>query len=311
MQKLFFFFLLNLFIICIVVTGKSQSSSFHIRTERNSDESVSFNFEKEDFGTYYVHLIFSHIENSSTTSWKQNVSGLNGTILTLKPLVQNKPIGYSYKYIWIRGRLNPKIDTGFVYLLPFSKLKTSLVIENSNLKSAYFNGTAPRNWKAYQFKADAGDTVFAARKGIVVGLVDGNIPDPGSSFVYKSSSNSILIEHDDGTLAHYDVLKNGSFMVKPGDKVLPHAPLGLAGTYDTDENTQIRFYVYFLCEDKLEKPDKETMASKRNYYAFVNPVFHTTAGDVHLKSVNEYTADYTGDHIQKELNKREKKKLGW
>lgn len=311
MKKSPFLILLIVLTACIVITGKSQNSSFKISTERNSDESVSFNFEKEDFGTYYVKLTFSHVENSSTTSYQQNVRGLNGTILTLKPLVQNKPIGYSYKYIWIRGKLNPKIDTDFVYLLPVSRLKTSLVIENSNLKSSYFNGTQPRNWKAYQFKVDSGDTVFAARKGIVVDLIDGNAPDSSSTFVYKSSSNSVLIEHEDGTLAHYDVLRNGSFMVNPGDKVLPHTPLGLAGTFDTGENSQIRFYVYYLCEDNLETPDKETMASKKNYYAFVNPVFYTNAGNVHLKTANEYTADYSSEHIQKELSKREKKKLGW
>lgn len=305
---------LNLFlvvlILLIVLTGKAQNISFKISAERNSDESVSFNFEKEDFGTCYVQLTFNQVENSSTTSYRQNVSGLSGTILTLKPLVQNKPIGYNYKYTWIRGKLNPKIDTGFVYLFPVARLKTSMVIENSNLKSSYFNGTQPRNWKAYQFNAEAGDTVFSVRKGIVVDLVDGNAADPGGSYAYSSNSNSILIEHEDGTLAHYDVLKNGSFMVKPGDKVLPHAPLGLAGTYDTNENSQIRLYVYYLCEDNLEKPDQETIASKKNYYAFVNPVFHTTLGDVHLKSANEYTAEYSSEHIQKELSKREKKKLG-
>jgi hypothetical protein len=64
-----------------------------------------------------------------------------------------------------------------------------------------------------------------------------------------------------------------------------------------------------LAEDNLEKSDQTTLATKKNFYAFVNPLFFTSEGGVYLKAQQNYTADFKEEHIMKELNKREKKKL--
>ena len=38
----------------------------------------------------------------------------------------------------------------------------------------------------------------------------------------------MIIEHEDGTLAYYNVLEKNSFMVKVGDIVYPDTPLALS-----------------------------------------------------------------------------------
>lgn len=289
---------------------KSQNYSIELSTEYQDDRSVDILYLKKDFGTFYLNLTFNQLVNTSAISFKGGIYNMKGKILTLRPLDKTQSVSFSYQYTYIRGVLNPKIDTGFVYLLPVSKGKALRVIELNNLQNTYFGSTQPQGWKAFQFLVQAGDTVFSTRKGTVVDVKDGNVADSTMAFSYSTKSNSILIEHEDGTLAHYDVLKNGSQMVEIGQKVFPHTPLAIAGTYDNDSNTQIRFYVYYLCERNLNHPDKVSLSTRKNYYAFVNPLFHTSVGDLHLKNLQNYTADFTSEHICKELNKREMKKLG-
>lgn len=296
---------------CILsLNVKSQNYSIEISTQINDDRSVDFLYLKKDYGTFYLNLTFNQLVNTLAISYKGGIYSLNGKILTIKPLDQTKSVSYSYQYTYIRGELNPKIDSGFVYLLPISKGKTLRVMELKNLQNTYFGTTQPQGWKAFQFLVQAGDTVFSTRKGIVVDVKDGNVADSTMSYSYSNKSNSILIEHEDGTLALYDVLKNGSQMVEVGQKVFPHAPLAIAGTYDINSNTQIRFYVYYLCERDLNHADKVSLITNKNFYAFVNPLFHTSDGDLHLKNLQNYTADFTTEHILKEMSKREKKKLG-
>lgn len=309
MTKSYSYWTLLIAILMIGLNGKAQNHSIEIKSEMKDDRSVDFLFEKRDVGSFYLNLTFNRLENASPTSFKGTITSSQGKLLTVKPLNPDRSVGYSYKYTYIRGQLNPKIDTGFVYLLPVSKGKTVKALNHFNINAKYFGSVESKNWKSFQFDVESGDTVFSARKGLVVEVKDGIDPNPSVNVSYNSDSNSILIEHEDGTLASYSVLKKGSLLVKPGQVVFPHTPLALAGTYDVESNSQIRFYVYYLTEDNLEKSDRTTLASKKNFYAFVNPLFFTLDGGVYLKSQQNYCADFKEEHITKELNKREKKKL--
>lgn len=310
MKDSILFWQLTAVLVFLSLIGKSQENSVKITSERNEDQSVDFFYEKEDFGSFFLNLTFTHLENAIPTTYKGGLAGTSGKFLSIKPMSQNSSIGYSYTYTYIRGVLNPKIDASFVYLLPVSKGNTIKAFELSNLEKTYLGNTEPKGWKAFQFLVKPGDTVFSSRKGLIVEVTDGYEAETIADISYKSKENAILMEHEDGTLARYSVLKKGSIMVKPGQTVFPHTPLALAGTYDLESNTQVRFFVYYLSEYNLENPEKLTLATKKNYYAFVNPIFHTSDGDVHLKSMQDYTADFTNEHILKELSKREKKKLG-
>lgn len=289
--------------------GKSQDNSVLITSEINKDQSIDFFYEKNDFGSFFLNLTFSQLENAAPTSYKGSLNASRGKFFSIRPLNSNSSISFSYRYTWIRGILNPKIDTDFVYLLPVAKGKTVMALHHLNINTKYFGSVEPKNWKSFQFDVEPGDTAFSARKGLVVEVKDGINPDSSVSVSYNSKSNSILIEHEDGTLASYYVLKKGSLMVKPGQVVHPHTPLALAGTYDVESNSQIRFYVYCLVEENLEKSEKSSFATKKNYYAFVNPLFYTSEGNVCLEARQDYTSDFKEEHILKELSKREKKRL--
>jgi len=286
---------------------RSQPNDIVVKYEIAKDQSVKFTYEKNVYGTYYLQVNFKYLENSIFAGFRGNIDGRSGTLFTLKPSDISRGIGFSYDYNWIRGKLQARVDTTFTYLLPLSKGKKALVFNQGYDYNHYFGAENPRNWKAFLFKVSEGDTVFSARKGVVVEVKDGFEPD--STLFYSNKSNSIMIEHQDGTLARYNVLKKGSIKVEPGQTVYAHTPIAIAGTYNLGTNSQVSFTVCYLIEDKLDNSGHKTMKTNKNYFSYIDPVFHTTDGDVCLKSNQTYTADLNKEIITKELSKSERKKM--
>ncbi|MDP2335868.1 MAG: hypothetical protein Q8N05_05375 [Bacteroidota bacterium] len=105
MKSTLLFWRLTIVLLVLNLSGKSQNNSVNITSERNADQSVDFFYEKEDFGSFFLNLTFSHLENALPTSYKGRLSGMSGKFLTIKPMSQNSSIGYSYTYTYIRGKL--------------------------------------------------------------------------------------------------------------------------------------------------------------------------------------------------------------
>lgn len=284
----------------------AQDQDIKVESEFNKDNTASFRFTKRNFGTFYLQVTFKTLDNSTSLGYKGNIVGSTGNLFTIKPIDPQRSMSFSYNSTWIRGRLNADIDTGFVYLLPVSKGKACQVFNQNFLFSQYFGTDKPKKWRSLQFNVNEGDTVFAARKGLVVDVIDGFTPD--TAIVFSNKANSVVVEHDDGSLARYSVLKTGSIWVKPGDVVFPHTPLAIAGTYNEARKTLLSFMVYFLTEDNLNS-GKNSFAHRRHYYSCLNPVFRTSAGEVHLNNSKQYTSDFLEEHLTREMTKREKRKF--
>jgi len=284
----------------------SQPGLFQVSTNVNENNTVDIIYRKSIEGSVYFNLFFDKLENctSISTFYKGNCTSNSGKLITLNPLDRTRPVTCSFRFSWIRGKLVSNIDTSFVYLMPVSGGKTVNVENNFYLMKAYFGQVEPKNWKSLQFNADPGDTVFSVRKGVVVEVNDGFEPDTALLVSFSSQTNSLLVEHQDGTMARYSVLEKGSFMVRPGQVVYPHAPLALAGTFDKTENTQFRLSLYYLIEEKIDNPLETKQGNKKNYYAFVNPLFHTTNGDLRLEAFSKHTSEITPELITKELVKK-------
>lgn len=300
----FFFVLVASFSFVIALSAQEQN--IKIETEFNKDNSASFRFTKMDFGTYYLQLTFKTLENANSLGYKGNINSFSGNLFSIRPIDPQRSMSFSYNTTWIRGMLNARIDSSFIYLLPVSKGKTCSVYSQSFLYTQYFGAEKPKKWKSFQFNVTEGDTVFAARKGLVVDVIDGFTPD--TAIIFSNKANSIVVEHEDGSLARYGVLKSGSIKVKPGDLVFPHTPLAIAGTYNEARRTQICLMVYYLTEDNLNS-GKNSIAHMRHYYSCLNPVFRTSSGDTHLNNSKQYTSDFSEEHLIREMTKREKRKF--
>lgn len=303
--------LLNvLSLIVLMQFVNAQDKALEISYKKNSDNSVSFSYAKNNPGSTYIILNFSQLTNSSNSVIRRTINGFSGIITTLKPIDPKKGIGFSYSYSYIDGNSRAKPDLDFRYIFPFQNNK-KITVRRLTFLGKKFGNIEPKNWASFQFLTEPNDTVYAARKGEVVKIVDEFNPDTSFEYDFHNESNYIVVEHDDGTLARYGVLKKNSVMVKLGDDVFPLTPLAVTGSYDNPENSQLRFSVYYLEDDILELNNSgSSLSNQRHYHSYVNPFFYNGEdGSVtKLTSDKDYVAYCNNDIIEEEMTKREKKK---
>ena len=280
---------------------QSQPYALELSLESKTDNSMEISAQKTAPGTYTVRIEFSSLQN---TTWMQPIYETavqsSGTILTLRPTHADEPVRCIYRYQYLTGRENTDPDTAFVYRLPYSSRCSARMRNLSQLRSATQTEEERKSWKAFQFRLEQGDTVYAVRKGIVTEIVDKYDPVPQEGHTsYHSYANRIKIEHEDGSIANYSVLQKGSFLVREGDTVYPDTPLALAGTYD-NSHYQLRLMLYVY---KKREPGKFRFMS-----IYLNPYFLTDEGPVKLQDNALYTPAITDELITQEMTKKEVKR---
>ncbi|HRF17030.1 MAG TPA: M23 family metallopeptidase [Chitinophagaceae bacterium] len=115
-----------------------------------------------------------------------------------------------------------KDDTSYVYALPFPERKKYRVIQG------YFSRFTHKERAALDFNMKKGDTITAARDGIVVrAKEDGK--KGGLNRKYRSEGNNIVIQHADGSRAGYWHLQHNGVLVNIGDTVKKGQPIALSG----------------------------------------------------------------------------------
>ena len=110
-----------------------------------------------------------------------------------------------------------------------------------------FNGSYTHNKissskYAIDFNLSIGDTITAARDGIVV-LIKENSNEGGSNKKYINKGNTIFIAHNDGTFGYYVHLKFKGSIVSIGDMVTVGQPIGLSGNTGFSSGPHLHFAV--------------------------------------------------------------------
>lgn len=286
----------------------AQSSDIIIKTERNSDNSVDFNYEKNVYGTFNIFVKLSNFSNCFVNDYKGSVSNSSGKLFSLKPEKATEPINFSYTYTFQRGQLNPQIDTSIVYTLPFRKGKKIRVSEAFLISERYGwnNFKSPKNFKCYNFNFNSTDTVLATRKGLVVKIVNNFETDTTKEYLFTDQRNTILIEHSDGTQAIYKGFQKNNIFVKEGDVVFPQTPLGMIAKYDAKEKYLLQYSVYSLIEDKNTNTSKTPSFTT---YEYITPVFCTTTGNTKLACPAYYIVECSDGVLTREFSKKELKRF--
>jgi murein DD-endopeptidase MepM/ murein hydrolase activator NlpD len=96
-----------------------------------------------------------------------------------------------------------------------------------------------REQQAYDFAIPVGDTVVAARAG-VVRQVKQDSPDDGQG----TDHNHVMVEHEDGTVGFYAHLKQNGALVQVGASVEAGQGIALAGHSGTPDVVHLHFGVY-------------------------------------------------------------------
>jgi hypothetical protein len=299
--------LLSFFLSFTISIADAQETPLKIEANTNTNKSVDFNYTKSYHGTYTVVVTLNSLSNAANSQTEYTAYDYSGRLFTLTPINKDQGIGYSYRYSFIRGKLKPKYSADFVYLLPYKKGVNASVAESNFVGATYFGNTTPDDWKVYRFYTQKEDTVTAVRKGVVVEIKDLFDNNETTGVAFTTRTNSLTIEHADGTLATYRGFKKGSFVVKEGQTVFPETALGLNSRYDINGKFNISLMISYLKSADLTNKGSN-MSNSKSFYGFITPHFNTTEGaNIVLTSQNKYTAANSPEIIQKEMTKRELK----
>jgi hypothetical protein len=213
---------------------------------------------------------------------------------------------FKYTYTQIKGCINPKINQDYTYLLPIGIGKTTEAFHIEYLKINEKN-PEPKDFFAIGFKINSGDTIFAARRGIVTSFRD-NANLNLSEYAYSSEDNFIEIFHKDCSFGKYQVLKKS--LVSIGQEVEAGDPIAIAGGEKYSSGPHVRFEVYYNFEQQFQVQNKDG-SSIKTYWAYVPLVFFTKEEkNIKLNFGQKYTCEHPDSIIMQEMTKRQIKKWG-
>lgn len=292
-----------LLLLSLLFSTSAFSQKIKITPERNNDNSVTFRYEKNVPGSLTVTVEFSQLSNASLGNYSGVVTNDQGILFVLRPNDKKRSIGFSYRAGSIRGNPSLKADSLFTYALPFIE-GDSVMVREIGYAGELWGGEKPNNWKAYRLMPKYNDTICAARKGIVIEVVNEHDTINKSDEVKYSSNtkyNGIKVEHADGTIASYSNFAKNEIFVKEGDVVCPQTRLGLLMKNKEGKKQSLRFAISYLSSKKIELDRKMT---DQSHYKYLTPYFLTQEGVLQLEPKRKY-AVIISDEI---LNKEQKKK---
>jgi murein DD-endopeptidase MepM/ murein hydrolase activator NlpD len=125
-----------------------------------------------------------------------------------------------------------------LYQLPFPQGKTYNILQSWNGR---FSHRSVESRYAVDFEMPEGDTVCAARSGIVIQIEDRFTENGGIEL--RDNANQIVILHEDGTMAFYVHLLNNGVLVQPGDTISTGQMIGLSGNTGYSTKPHLHFVV--------------------------------------------------------------------
>jgi len=298
--SLFYFF------ICICSAAFSQAR-VDVQYEEDTEGKYKFYCINENYCNYTIEIFFedfSNFKKDIQIPYKTEVQYGRNYLFTLETLDPTKCSTFKYNYTYIKGCINPKINRDFTYLLPVGIGKTT---ETFNIEYLNINkkDPEPKDFYAIGFKTNIGDTIFAARRGIVTSIRDTanlNLSD----YAYSSEDNYIEIYHKDCSFGQYQVLKKP--LVSLGQEVEAGDPIAIAGGEKYISGSHVRFEVYYNFEQQLKVKNKDG-SNIKIYWAYVPLFFYTKEENkVRLNFRQKYISEHPDSIIIQEMTKRQLKK---
>ena len=165
---------------------------------------------------------------------------------------------FHYHFEWRYGLRGGVPDPGAVYLLPYPANEHHVLMQGHRGSFSHQAGSINEN--AYDFEMPVGNTVCAARAGVVIGVrQDSDVGGPSEAF--KLSDNYVMIRHSDGTYAEYLHLSKNGALVALGDAVEAGQPIGRAGVTGHTTGPHVHFAVFRLT-DQAKGVDRESISVK-------------------------------------------------
>jgi hypothetical protein len=241
-KNIFFFPLFLLACVSSLFAQRSIEVSYAEDTKGN----YNFSCTNRAWCNYVLEINFTKLSNvvaDHPLPFRVMVTPGNNKLFKLTKQHPDDAAEFNYKAAFFKGCIDPQVDTGFTYLFPAGAGRTA---------QAYEMGTMPRspgdpeskNSYAIRLKMKPGDTIYAARRGIVDEIdVSSNLNDSGVA--NSGSGNYIEIVHADCSFGRYGIIKRNGAFVHPGQTVGAGQPIGLVGGDKYGRGSEIRIWVYY------------------------------------------------------------------
>jgi murein DD-endopeptidase MepM/ murein hydrolase activator NlpD len=213
-------------------------------------------------------------------------------IFSLAPIRKENAWKYDYTFACNLGSTAAVHAEDQIYQLPYAPGCSYKVVQGHH---GSFSHTGSADEYAIDWKMPEGTPVFAARDGLVVKSKDDS-GQGGPDRKFQQAANSILIQHDDGTIGIYAHLKKNGNKVKAGDRVKTGDVIGLSGNTGFSSGPHLHFAVFTVKNGaerqsipvKFRTADSEAVipVSGHVYMAPVNPITRIAAAEPRTGSAN-------------------------
>ncbi|MBP5998931.1 MAG: hypothetical protein KA534_00615 [Sediminibacterium sp.] len=293
-------------LLCLVnLNSQAQNKLIKLETENNPDGSVTVYASSYASGIYTLKVEFNitgfnaSINNPFTTLLQPGRS----QICKFLPDRNSGNRYLSFNYGYFAGKSYRKSPENYLhYALPIMPGKTSIITPVTHIKTLLEQKID--QYDAQGFTYALGDTICAARAGVVFNVNDQLKQGEGKTITYADNRNKIHIQHKDGTVAHYTILAPMQSLVENGDFVIPGQPIAIFNK--PADKFQVLFSVLYLDDIQLraENPIDVYHTLPVHYYLNQNALSTT------LTIGQRYQSAPSLEIISKELSKKELKRFG-
>jgi hypothetical protein len=298
---------LNCFILFPAISFSQQV--LEVKYETDSKGNYKFSCQNHGYCNYIVEVNFFDLQNVRADvklPYMGTVQPGQNSLFTLTKDNASQAPNFRYSYRYVKGCVKPKINMGFTYLLPVAAGEEVQSREMEYFLKRFANDPEPPDWYALAISMKPGDTIYASRGGTVTEAKDDAYLKQ-SGYELASTDNYIEVYHDDCSFARYQVFRDKSIFVKPGDHVVAGEPIGIVGGEKYVSGPHLRFCVYYTIDKDPFTDYEKTGRSSR--FAYVPVQFWTKdTGKQKLVNNSKYVSEHPTELITQEMSKRELKK---
>jgi Peptidase family M23 len=217
-----------------------------IRYDQDAKGSFVFSCMNNGYCNYILDMgftVFENVKSDQPLPFHGEIKPGYNKLFTISPIDAQIQTKINFSSTFQKGCMHPVVNPEFTYLYPISPGKSAQVYQMSPDKL-----TDSASWYVLRMKMMPGDTIYAARKGIVNEIQDQNgANDAGQNSI--GTENYIEINQPECSFARYGILRKNGALVKPGQAVKAGQPIGIVGGDPNGRGSDIRFSVYYFQEE--------------------------------------------------------------
>lgn len=273
---------------------------------RNEVVMYCFNHSPARYSIFIEFPLLINLRVSRAYPYHFTLEPGTNRLLSVSPIEARRSIKYRFRISYRKGCVDPKPDEGFLYLLPFAEGKSSFVNTSSHMQVEDEEDKVVTSRNLF-FQMEDGDTIYAARRGVVIELEQRNaFTHEVKLFFPGAPSNYIEIEHPDCTYARYSRIRQDGALVKPGDHVEAGDPIGIIRCASDGAVCDLMFQVYYtnlIPRDRFNREEKQDKS-----WHFIRPDFYTRDHEGSLSDGSTYESEHPLRIITQEMSRREVKR---